>query len=173
MRADSPPPRLPSPDIPYIPLNPPPRRSAMPARSCGDLRHKARTALSKTPSRSSLKPTRQSPPSTSRSLPPPSPPRSPTFKTVQHRRSLSFAVPYRSPPPSPTIAAAPPPVPPIPAFALNLSDRKPVLRSPPPEPIYHLTTKPRLPKPVAGMTCFSFFKARNASLHQARAVHSL
>lgn len=42
--------------------------------------------------------------------------------TLNHRRSIQFAIPYRSPPASPTLAAAPPPVPPIPSFVLDGPD---------------------------------------------------
>ncbi|KAK0498603.1 hypothetical protein EDD18DRAFT_94464 [Armillaria luteobubalina] len=189
-RPQTPPPRLPSPDIAYTPLGPPPRRHLRPtqgdrltARSCDSLSQKARSALSKTPSKSSLKPARE--PTTPRSLPAPSPPpRSPSFRPT-HRRSLSFAIPYRSPPVSPTLASTPPPVPPIPAFALNPTDKKPVIRAPPSPivtPIYlpdfdaispiaptpsqrAVPQKRHVPAPsTIGMTCFKFFKSRNAHI---------
>ncbi|KAK0490836.1 hypothetical protein IW261DRAFT_1434346 [Armillaria novae-zelandiae] len=186
-RPQTPPPRLPSPDIAYMPLGPPPRRHLRPtqgdrltARSCDSLSQKARSALSKTPSKSSLKPVRE--PSTPRSLPAPSPPpRSPGFRPT-HRRSLSFAIPL------------PPPVPPIPAFALNPTDKKPVIRAPPSPivtPIYlpdfdtispiATTPSPRLipqkrhvPAPsTIGMTCFKFFKSRNAHIPPRSACASV
>lgn len=121
-------------------------------------------------------------PATPRSLPSRSPPHSPNpnFKRG-HRRSLSFAIPYRSPPPSPTIAAPPPPVPPIPAFALTPTDRKPVLRTHPvdfaqihlPEldglsPISEKPTlsprKQTVPRADGshGMTCLKFFSLHNS-----------
>ncbi|KAF5390664.1 hypothetical protein D9757_002678 [Collybiopsis confluens] len=104
-RPHSPPPRAISPSLP--PLNPlplPPARTRNPS-------------LRKTPSRGILKPT------------PPSSPSAPIFPssththTLTHRRSIQFAVPYRSPPASPTLASPPPPVPPIPAFALDVPDQ--------------------------------------------------
>ncbi|KAJ7283978.1 hypothetical protein C8J57DRAFT_1498963 [Mycena rebaudengoi] len=76
----------------------------------------------------------------------PSTPRSESsaeFKRV-HRRTMSFAAAYRSPPSSP-ILCDPPPVPPIPAFALAPTDKKPVLHTPPP-PLPRLQTQIYLPE---------------------------
>jgi len=122
-------------------------------------------------------------PTTPRSLPSRSPPHSPNpnFKRG-HRRSLSFAIPYRSPPPSPTISSPPPPVPPIPAFALTPTDKKPVLRPQPvdvaqiylpelddispisekPSLTFRKPTIPRADGSHGGMTCLKFFSLHNA-----------
>ncbi|TFK43419.1 hypothetical protein BDQ12DRAFT_178919 [Crucibulum laeve] len=103
-------------------------------------------------------------------------------------RSLSYAIPYRSPPPSPTLAAAPPPVPPLPVFTLSSPAHKPTAcpRTQPITPIYlpdmeqlspiselpaPLFSSPKLQRPSSapekrggiGMTCFKFFSLGNAS----------
>jgi hypothetical protein len=122
-----------------------------------------------------------SPPTTPRSLPIPIPTSS--SRRRSHRQSLCFAVPYRSPPPSPTIASPPPPVPPIPAFALGPTDKKPTLHPPqaPPTPVYipELSISSREPvskasarkqvrsvippRAESGMTCVQFFALRNST----------
>lgn len=217
VRPDSPPPRQPSPDITYTPLNPPahsrsrrrPRLSMQPTsgravgpqfserilhsmRSYDHISENAKCKRlankqdigSKSKSRGTPL---ISPPTTPRSLPTSSPPRSPSLSgKLGHRRSLSFAIPYRSPPPSPTIASPPPPVPPIPAFALNPTDKKPVLQRLPLQPIVTPIYLPDFDtiSPVAtshrkqsftarlssghgetgtAMTCAKFFSLRNAN----------
>ena len=60
---------------------------------------------------------------------------SPIRKRVTRRQS-SLHIRTHSPPPSPTLRSPPPPVPPIPAFALNSTDKKPVLHTPPPLPTW-------------------------------------
>ncbi|KAG5651965.1 hypothetical protein H0H81_006780 [Sphagnurus paluster] len=132
-----------------------------------------------------------SPPSTPRSLPPPSPSRSQFNDSPSYRRTLSQAIPYRSPPPSPTIAAPPPPVPPIPSFVLSppaqIKSTLPKPNRPLPSPITpiriqdledisplsefsHITSKfvpasqppsPEKTKSV-GLTCLKFFSLRNS-----------
>ena len=124
-----------------------------------------------------------SPPTTPRSLPIPISP-GPTRRR-SHCTSLSFAIPYRSPPPSPTIASPPPPVPPIPAFALGPTDKKPVLH---PQPSPHRRTSPVplyfpsltspdtvsmpsrkqmrtvvVPRAESGLTCQQFFALRTST----------
>ncbi|KIY74090.1 hypothetical protein CYLTODRAFT_416353 [Cylindrobasidium torrendii FP15055 ss-10] len=126
-RSETPPPRAESPELPYIPLEPPRRRLRPSGHSCESLRPTRRTALNKSASRASLKPGEQfplmcsyasSPPTSPRSLPLSSPPRSPPTMRPR-RRSLSCAVPHRSPPASPLVGDAPPPVPPLPEFVLT------------------------------------------------------
>lgn len=62
----------------------------------------------------------------------PTPPR----RRVVTRRQSALHIRTHSPPPSPTLRSPPPPVPPIPAFALSLTDKKPVLHTPPPLPTW-------------------------------------
>jgi hypothetical protein len=52
------------------------------------------------------------------------------------RRVIPIHTSYISPPPSPQLCSPAPPVPPIPAFALSASDKKPVLHTPPPLPTW-------------------------------------
>ncbi|KAJ7368443.1 hypothetical protein DFH08DRAFT_831415 [Mycena albidolilacea] len=142
-RADSPPPRSPSPDVVLAPLPPPVRRriSNRPARlslqssderpkmersqrslasmrSCGDLRH---PTTPKSASRFIV----SAPPT-----PAPSSPSGSSFRRT-HKRTLPFASPYRSPPASPLLSSPPPPVPPIPEFVLSPTDKKPVIHTAP------------------------------------------
>ncbi|KAJ7228525.1 hypothetical protein GGX14DRAFT_68927 [Mycena pura] len=154
-RPDSPPPRSPSPDVVLAPLPPPrrhtaprpirlslqgaqprpkvdkPQRTVASARSCGDFRHPP------TPKSASF--FAVSEPSTPRSTGSSSPSEAGFRRT--HRRTLSFAASSRSrsPPPSPTVASPPPPVPPIPAFVLSPTDKKPVLHpAPTPARVNHI-----------------------------------
>ncbi|TRM67675.1 hypothetical protein BD626DRAFT_534033 [Schizophyllum amplum] len=98
-----------------------------------------------------------------------------SMSSRRSHRSLSHAVPYRSPPASPNVAAAPPPVPPIPAFALD--ERTPLkqtqMRAPllEPENIAHMLGRPIVSRKTSfrdmrqGLTCASFFSLRNATRH--------
>lgn len=163
------------------------------SRSCTNLRAKdgPREFLRGEENRSKKQRSRGdvSPPSTPRSLPLPTPPRTPSIRG--HRRSLSFAIPYRSPPPSPTISA-PPPVPPIPVSKLSPTDKKPVLRPQPTRitPIYLpdlditpiIEVTPSSPERQrapecrgergAVMTCLRFFSLRNSNHDQrSTAIH--
>lgn len=155
-------------------------------RSCDGLQRKANAGLGvdgdEFGASNSHEPFR-SPPSTPRSLPLPSPTRTITPSKRGHRRSLSVAIPYRSPPASPTIASPPPPVPPIPEFALNPTDKKAVLHPRPswPAQIYipdlnvspPSDARPRISPQKSksapdvrrenGMTCLKFFSLRNSS----------
>ncbi|KAE9397146.1 hypothetical protein BT96DRAFT_977160 [Gymnopus androsaceus JB14] len=129
-RPVSPPPRAVTPDVhAFVALNPPPVRSKkLPGKS--GLETSPNPLMLRKPSKGILKPTPPpSPsPSSSASFHPSSPSSSSRgfshthTPTLTHRRSIQFAIPYRSPPASPTLAASPPPpVPPIPAFALDTS----------------------------------------------------
>lgn len=209
VRPESPPPRQPSPDITYTPLNPPRARrpllsmqstSSAPtigslrpkalhsARSCDQLRDREHTKRKRDSTRSKAS---SNGPSTPRSLQiqlPTSTSPSPSSK----RRSLSFAIPYRSPPASPTLSSPPPPVPPIPAFALDPAYKKPVLHPLPSNNSYTLPdldsispistsmfelprryrkTGPAVPdgRDLVAMTCSKFFSLHNSNHRAAQA----
>ncbi|KAG6854843.1 hypothetical protein C0991_012033 [Blastosporella zonata] len=201
-RPASPPPRQPSPELDYIPLPSPhirsrvrtissqdspatppglaaprPRRQILTVRSFNDLPYRT---------------TRTTPPATPRSLPSPS--RTHFTADYHHRRTLSNAIPYRSPPPSPTIASPPPPVPPIPAFALSAPptlkhasqpyailpvhlpdlDTLPVLSEAPRSHKQSSQNRPTSERSRAGgMTCFRFFSLRNSAKRRAPAPPSV
>ncbi|KAJ3893969.1 hypothetical protein GG344DRAFT_74459 [Lentinula edodes] len=164
----SPPPRAVSPDVATLgPLPLPPARSRRMSERSGPSSRSSppRSLLRSTPSKGILKPT-----------PPPSPGSPVSFAssssssssstssrgsthTLSHRRSIQFAIPYRSPPASPTLAASPPPVPPIPAFALNSGAARPL----PGDQLAPLPPRPaRSPRRElhdgsrGGMTCSQF-----------------
>ncbi|KAJ3789469.1 hypothetical protein GGU10DRAFT_49112 [Lentinula aff. detonsa] len=173
-RPISPPPRALSPDVANLPgLNPlplPPARSKrLSERSTPNSstsRSSPRPFLPNTPSRGILKPT-----------PPPSPGSPVSFisssstssrgstHTLSHRRSLQFAIPYRSPPASPTLASPPPPVPPIPAFALDSGKSRPHQSTPPPPPPRPTRDPRRDPQDGlarGGMTCTQFMSMQGS-----------
>ncbi|KAJ4478260.1 hypothetical protein J3R30DRAFT_2882311 [Lentinula aciculospora] len=172
-RPVSPPPRAVSPDIAAMsalnPLPLPPARSKRLSERSGTSNSSSRYSpsqlLRNTPSRGILKPT-----------PPPSPGSPVSFisasssnssrgstHTLSHRRSIQFAIPYRSPPASPTLASPPPPVPPIPAFALDSGASRTLpahhlTLAPPPRP----TRDPRRDGTRGGMTCTQFMSMQGA-----------
>ncbi|KAJ7044480.1 hypothetical protein C8F04DRAFT_587834 [Mycena alexandri] len=197
-RPDSPPPRSPSPDVMLAPLPPPRRTSARPPRlslqstDCRPKMDKPQRSLASTRSYGDLRQSASprsasrsraivSAPATPRSFAPSSPSGS-SFRRA-HRRTLSSASPYRSPPASPTLSSPPPPVPPIPAFVLSPTDKKPVIRAPAPTrillpewehfPIAPDLASPRKPRtPTSArrtgmqaptMTCSTFFALHNQS----------
>ncbi|KAK7060519.1 hypothetical protein VNI00_001285 [Paramarasmius palmivorus] len=133
VRPPSPPPRAPSP-TPHTASLPPPRRPRPQhlqlhhtrswdggyATILEEERAKQKDeqatrdpTVRKTVSKGILKPS-PAPRSNSSPLPSPLPPLSPRGSRVP----LSSAIPYKSPPPSPTVTS-PPPVPPLPAFAIE------------------------------------------------------
>ncbi|KAJ7590754.1 hypothetical protein C8J56DRAFT_933802 [Mycena floridula] len=191
-RPDSPPPRQPSPEPQIVALNPPrTRRPLLSMQSAPAVPRQSdfltvEKKLQSVRSFEQLSTKRRAPRFNQCLASPPSTPRSLQLQTSPksrqaHRRSLSFAIPYRSPPPSPTISQPPPPVPPIPAFALSSTDKKPVLHRPPLVPIYlpdldpispigPLTSgEPSVMRPqrrtgtMEAMTCSKFFSLHNAA----------
>ncbi|KAL1747682.1 hypothetical protein HDZ31DRAFT_31452 [Schizophyllum fasciatum] len=213
-RPDSPPPRAPTPEVDFAPL---PVRSRFQSSSSSSSAAAARARNQLSPPRT-LRSVRSVDAfnRTKRSFPahdarprkikshgtlhdassPPSSPRSTasssssstSVSSRRSHRSLSQAVPYRSPPASPNLMASPPPVPPIPAFALDAhpapkpAKAKAAKRAQPqplpePESIAHLLGRPIVSRKTsfrdvrqAGLTCASFFHLRNGTRHTPTAT---
>lgn len=130
-RVESPPPRLRSPDLQFAPLtfrrsrqptppihatsNSADKRPLKPSMSTGRIRHQSTPSLRPNPLE-----LRKSRPRTLLAAPP-SPLSATTFRQPRRRSG--------SPPPSPAIKSAPPPLPPIPQFALGPGDKRAVLHT--------------------------------------------
>ncbi|KAL1761025.1 hypothetical protein FB107DRAFT_269369 [Schizophyllum commune] len=216
-RPDSPPPRAPSPEVDFTPL---PVRSRHTSSTSSAAATRARNHLSPPRALRSVRSVDAFHTRTKRTFPahdaqprkikshgtlheqsPPSLPSSPrstassssssTSSSRRSHRSLSQAVPYRSPPASPNLMASPPPVPPIPAFALDerqspkqttkakLHKRAQAQPQPLPEPesIAHMLGRPIVSRKTsfrdvrqAGLTCASFFHLRNGTRHTPTAT---
>lgn len=100
---------------------------------------------------------------------------SPVRKRVARRQS-SLHIRTCSPPPSPTLCSPPPPVPPIPAFALSSTDKKSELPTPPPLPTWPAKIIPeyslegaerammRRKRGASAVTCSQFMVMHNGGI---------